>query len=321
MASIGAHFPAQFGTARNSLPGTAGYESARAALAALLSAAKVRHLFIPAYVCSAVTEAAEAAGASVTRYAIGNDFAPLDLAPVGEGQAILIVDYFGLCRSIVERTVTELGAKRIIVDSSQAYFAPPAEGSLGTIYSLRKFLPVADGGRVTSKLELPNSPPDERGTIMRFQANLARVGSEPEDSRDAYLKSESSLSDISDRAMSRLTEEIASQLDLENIKSRRCNNFDRLANRLGQHNILTFKRGPQIPLCYPMMVSQDGLRQHLIANRIFAPTYWPGVEPLNSFEKALLERTAFLPIDHRYGADEVDNVAGIVSEFLERTSL
>lgn len=74
-----------------------------------------------------------------------------------------------------------------------------------------------------------------------------------------------------------------------------------------------------MPLAYPLYVEDDCLRKRLIANHVFVPTYWPnvlescGTDTLEySFAKYLLP----LPIDQRYGEEEMQTIVGIITDTL-----
>jgi hypothetical protein len=60
-----------------------------------------------------------------------------------------------------------------------------------------------------------------------------------------------------------------------------------------------------------------GLREYLISKRIFVPTYWPGlvgVHELNECEYAFVNCLLPLPVDQRYGEEEMKTVVKTVLE-------
>ena len=59
------------------------------------------------------------------------------------------------------------------------------------------------------------------------------------------------------------------------------------------------------------------LREHLQAQRVFTPKYWPGVKALNDFETSLLKDTVYLPIDHRNSEEDMWYVLKIVRNFIK----
>ncbi|WP_417539804.1 hypothetical protein [Marinobacter sp.] len=298
--TIGGHFSAVLENRCNVLPGQYGYESARAGLFAVLKAANCRRVFIPYYVCDAVPSAIRAAGCEVDFYSINAAFEIDEAIALAEGDLVLLVDYYGLCRSQIENQLGLFPKNSVIVDCSQAWFQAPFD-CLATIYSPRKFLPVPDGGVVHTSLKLETQEPDERSSLERYQYLLERVTGEPEASRELYLESEAQLELPSLRGMSAFTRKLIEVADQDFIKARRAGNWDALSG-LGAVNRLGFEPAGQAPICYPLMFEGAGqLRDELRKERVFAPLYWPGVTCTNAHEKALVSNTLYLPIDHRYG--------------------
>lgn len=298
--TIGGHFSAVLESRRNTLPGQYGYESARSGLYAVLKAANYRRVYIPYYVCDAVPSAIRAAGCEVGFYSINATFEVDDAIVLAEGDLLLLVDYYGLCRPQIENQLTLFPKNSVIVDCSQAWFQEPFD-CLATIYSPRKFLPVPDGGVVHTSLQLETLEPDEGSSLERYQYLLKRVTTEPEYSRELYLQSEAQLEVPSLRGMSAFTQRLIEVADQDFIKARRVRNWEVLSN-LRAVNKLEFEPAGQTPICYPLMIEgATQLRDQLRKVRVFAPLYWPGVTCTNAHEKALVSNTLYLPIDHRYG--------------------
>lgn len=298
--TIGGHFSALLETRSNSLPGRYSYESARSALYAVLRAVKSQRVFVPHYVCEAVIVAVKAAGYEVDFYSINDAFEIADEVVLEDGDLILLVNYFGLCRPQIYNQLALFPKNSVVVDCSQAYFEDPFD-CLATIYSPRKFLPAPDGGVVHTSLELSELEPDESGSMDRYRYLLERVTGEPESSRGLYLESEKQLEEPSLRAMSGFTKKLIEVSDYDFIKKRRSVNWT-ILSQLDSVNNLKFDVGRQTPICYPLMVGDaERLREELRKKRVFSPLYWPNVQFTNSHEKALIKSTLFLPIDHRYG--------------------
>lgn len=297
--TIGGHFSAVLENRCNALPGQYGYESARAGLYAVLKATNCRRVFIPYYVCDAVPSAIRATGCEVVFYSINAAFEIDEAIALAEGDLVLLVDYYGLCRTQIENQLALFPKNSVVVDCSQAWFQAPFD-CLATIYSPRKFLPVPDGGVVHTSLQLDTQETDERSSLERYQYLLERVTGEPEASRQLYLESEAQLEEPSLRGMSSFTRKLIEVADQDFIKARRARNWEALSDLRGV-NQLGFELAGQTPICYPLMFEGAGqLRDELRKERVFAPLYWPGVTCTNAHEKALVSNTLYLPIDHRY---------------------
>ena len=311
MKAIGAHFSASLGNKEHQFLANYAYESARACLYALLQAKKPTRIHVPNYMCEAIFDAISGAGVEVLKYAINENFQSaggLDLQP---NDLILLVDYFGLNEAAVLTQLASLPKSSVIVDCSQAYFQKPFD-CLATIYSPRKFIPVADGGFIQTNTALPHESADERGSMERYTYLLERIDAEPEPSRDLYLQAEEGLTRISLRAMSKFSKNIINMTDRDFIAKKRVENF-KILSVLSGINSLNLGPGAQVPLCYPLMVPNGfALREKLKQERIFTPKYWPNVAPMNDFENELLENTVYLPIDHRYGKEEMSRIVELV---------
>lgn len=311
--TIGGHYSAVLENRCNALPGQFGYESARAGLYAILKAANCRRIFIPYYVCDAVLSAIRVAGCVVDFYSLNAAFEIDEAIALAEGDLVLLVDYYGLCRTQIENQLTLFPKNSVIVDCSQAWFQAPFD-CLATIYSPRKFLPVPDGGVVHTSLKLDAQEPDEHRSIERYQYLLARVTAEPEASRELYLESEAQLEFPSLRGISAFTRKLIEVTDQDFIKARRARNWEVL-NDLRAVNQLGFEPAGQTPICYPLMFDGAGqLRDELRKVRVFAPLYWPGVTCTNAHEKALVRDTLYLPIDHRYGEADMERLLDFFKE-------
>lgn len=309
--TIGGHFSALLETRQNPLPGQFCYESARSGLYAVLKAVNCQRVFIPHYVCDAVPNAIRAAGYDLAFYSINEAFEVDELLALEEGDLVLLVDYYGVCRTQIESQLKRFPASSVIVDCSQAYFQAPFD-CLATIYSPRKFLPVPDGGVVHTSLELEVLEPSEQASLERYRYLLERVIGKPEASRELYLESEAQLEVPSLRSMSAFTRTLIEVADQDFIQARRARNWEALGV-LGKVNKLSFDLAGQTPICYPLMIEGAGrLRDELRKQRVFAPLYWPGITCTNQHEAALVSDTLYLPIDHRYGEFDMCRLVDLI---------
>lgn len=313
--AIGAHFSCILENRKNSPPGNYGYESARASLYSLLKSMKVQRVHIPNYICEAIPDVILKAGCSTVKYPINSDFeidGQIDLQP---GDLILLVNYFGLTQNSIVNQLSSLPRERVIVDCSQAYFQKSFH-CLASIYSARKFIPVADGGFIDTTWVLESEAADDNISIDRHQYLLRRVIGEPELSRQLYLQAEDSLKNVNRRSISDFSRKIIETADFEFITTKRRDNFLKL-QKLEDINRLGFTLENQVPLCYPLMIEKGHLlREKLTKNRIFTPKYWPNITALNAFEKKLLQDVVYLPIDHRQGDNQINRIIDVVMDHI-----
>ena len=112
------------------------------------------------------------------------------------------------------------------------------------------------------------------------------------------------------KKMSKITQALLKNIDYEAVKRQRRLNYARLSKRLSAIN--EFSRAldaSSVPLSYPLLAMNNGLKESLINKKIYIPTYWPNVldsTDIKSVEYKLANNIIHLPIDQRYGATEMD---------------
>ena len=93
-------------------------------------------------------------------------------------------------------------------------------------------------------------------------------------------------------------------------------NFLQLHAVLGPVNRLCIDAaGIDGPMVYPFVADDPSLRQRLIAQKVYVATYWQEVmqrEQASALEKALVEQLVALPIDQRYGPEEMQFVLDLI---------
>ena len=281
----------------------AALNCARAALTLLLRAREIKRLLIPRFICESVTGACERAGVPYTLYGVGRDFLPAEEMELGAGEWLYLVNYYSQLSNSVIRGLVEK-YRRVIVDNAQSYFQPPLPG-VDTLYTCRKYFGVADGAFLYTGAALPALARDESHTRMGFL--LGRFERPAAEFYAAYAANNDFFDSEPPKVMSRLTENLLRAVDYEAIERRRRDNFQILHERLGERNGL---RLPETgSFMYPFYTENGAaVRKKLQAEKIYIPTLWPDVfrmsEP-GSTEYAMAENILPLPIDQRYGAEDM----------------
>jgi hypothetical protein len=313
-SAIGGYFSLECGNGRGlPLLGVATrYQSARAAMAAVLEMAKPKTVWIPHYICTAVTEMLSSKGIKTQGYALCDGFGvPSDLA-LEATDWLVCVDYFGMSDTACDEAIARYGSERVLVDASQSLFHRPRLGAT-SVYSARKFVGVPDGGLMVSPHIVPApTTADESASITRSQHLLTRASGQILKGYGQFQKAEASLSSSESQAMSTLTASMLAAIDFDQVRHRRVANFNSLATALRGHgfNIPTLPHDA-VPLCCPVR-NVDGklMRQKLISQNIFSPTYWPdaALPKSDKIGLALRDRTVYLPCDQRYGDREMARI-------------
>ncbi len=285
----------------------------------ILRARKYTKVYIPYYTCEVILEPLKKCNVDYVFYHINEQLEPIEetyqLQPT---EAFLYTNYYGLKQRCVERLAEQYG-KQLIVDNAQAFFAEPLEG-IDTFYSARKFFGVADGAYLYTDAQLDMEFEQDQ-SYQRMSHLLMRADIGAEVGYGEFRKNDDLLIDNPIRLMSNLTEKILCSIDYESIKQQRRSNYmqldEQLRNKNGIH--LTMDEDA-VPMVYPYLTDDATLRQRLIDNRIYVARYWPNV--LNwcrprDIEKTLAKDMIPLPIDQRYGEEDMKKVIETIYGFCE----
>ncbi len=297
---------------------TISTNSARSAIKLVLSSIGPKKVWLPAYICDSVVEAANDVGVTIGFYRINSDFEIDPTLTLNEDELILIVDYFGLCGETVSRSISRFGQNQTIVDCSQAYFAPPVD-SLATIYSPRKFFGLPDGGLLHSTDPRIQKPAQrDTSSESRMKHLISRLTNRPEVAYQQYLAAERAISELPVEGMSHLTERLLQAVDYARARTARAGNALYLHERLGEYNQLYLKIDERVaPLCYPLLPNVETVsKADLLSQRVFVPTYWPEVlerVEKGSFEWNLVTNGLFMPCDQRYNEDDMNRLVRLLA--------
>lgn len=328
LPAIGGYFELELPPARPpAISGALRFQSARAAFFALLQAGRPGRVWMPDYLCESMYAPLRAAGVTVVPYAIDTNFAFAGRIGLGKDDWFYAVNYFGICSGAIDKLLARVDPMCVVLDHCQAFYAPPA-ACLATIYSPRKFFGVADGGFLVTDLAVPTPPQDDAQVLEHAGHLLTRLAGAPEPGYAGYLHSEQALEALAPRAMSMLSQRILASVDLEAARERRKRNFAYLHERLGRFNRYALElAGIDGPLCYPLLAQAQaqaqGLREALIAQRIYVATYWPEVLHRvlpGSVAAAMVRGIVPLPCDQRYDEHDMARVAdACVAYFADHT--
>ena len=319
MVEIGGYFGLDLPKFGNCFPDMLKYQSARAALRAVLEHVKPSALLLPAYICDSVVQAVVDAGVQPKFYCLDGQLFPKDLPGAAPGCCLLYVNYFGLNDRNVSGLLKRWPRDKMIIDNSQALFSRPTD-AIAAIYSPRKFLGLPDGGLLCAP-RLAMVEPDEEDveSLDRMKHLLLRAACSAQAGYPAYLAAEQTLQKTKPLAMSKVTRRLLSGVDMGSIKTKRRENFRILSARLNHCNaIREVLDADAAPLCYPLMLAGHDVAQiktKMIRNNIFLPTYWKEAGAragAGSIEAQLVNNTLFLPVDQRVNSQDLDAVCSVL---------
>ena len=268
-----------------------------------------KKVYLPFFICSVVLEPFEKLGVQYVFYHVDERLELKDNLSVKAGEALLYVNYFGLKQRYVEHLARLYGTS-LIIDNTQAFYAKPVTG-IDTFYSCRKFFGVPDGAYLYTEKQL-GVELEQDESYDRMSHLLRRIDQGAESGYDDFRKNDDRLSGQSVLRMSRLTHRLMRGIDYEGVACRRRANYRLLEKELGEsNNIVLDLEDDAVPMIYPYLVSIKGVRERLIAEKVFVACYWPDVLDWvdgSSLEYCLASQMLPLPIDQRYGKETMNGV-------------
>ena len=271
-----------------------------------------KHVLLPYYTCEVMLEPLRKLGISYSFYAIDPGLEPATLPVLHDKEAFVYTNYYGLKQHAVEQLAKHYGP-RLIVDNSQAFFAPRING-IDTFYSARKFFGVADGAYVYADTPLDIELPRDE-SCSRMSHLLTRIDTCAESGYGDYLLHEEQLCNQPIKSMSRLTEHILCSIDYEQVRQRRITNYMVLKRALYGSNKLSLDASESVPMVYPYWTENgDTLRDELRQQRIYIAKYWKNVLDWNSpaLEQSLANDLLALPVDQRYTPADIETIIPLI---------
>lgn len=285
----------------------------RNSLAYLFKSRGVSKLKIPFFICNSILDVCDREGVKKSFYHIGLDFKPLN-TELEADEWLYLVNFYGQLDNLeIQEYVDKYG--RVIVDQANAYFEDPLP-DVDTIYTCRKWFGVADGAFLyTNSVVTDVFPVDESYDRMRFL--LGRYEKSAAEFYAEYSENNKCFRTEPIKWMSKLTANLLHGIDYEVVKIKRQENFRYLHDRLGRRNRL---KPRSATFMYPLMIENGKeIRKHLQEQNIYIPTLWPSVFEVadpNFLEYTMAENILPLPIDQRYGIEDMEYMCSAIEKLL-----
>jgi len=280
----------------------------------ILKTRKYKCVHIPYYTCEVILEPFTKLGIDYKFYHIDKNFDVVEKIKLDRGEALLYTNYFGLKQQYVEK-LTERYGQNLIVDNTQAFFAPRIP-SIDTFYTCRKFFGVPDGAYLYTDKPL-DIDLEEDVSFDRTSHLLKRIDLSAEEGFSDFRKADDGLGCQPIRKMSKLTMRLMQSINYDDTVKIRRENFLYLSKHLATTNRLHLALGSDaVPMVYPYYTGQAGLRDKLIYNRIFVAKYWPNVIEWThpeDLEFQMVQNILPLPIDQRYDVADMDSIIHIIN--------
>lgn len=290
--------------------------AARSCLEYILKVKRYDLIYIPYYTCEALLNPIIRLGVQFKFYHIDAKLDPVLDFDLGPSACMLYTNYFGIKENTVKTLRKHID--HLIVDNSQAFYSDFLSQT-DTFYSCRKFFGVPDGAYLhinsTTRLTLERDV-----SIERFSHLIKRIDLGAEHGYSDFVAYNKEFDQFVIKEMSGLSLRILESIDYEDCKNKRNSNFAYLHSYLSKYNELFIDSSSvKGPMTYPFLIRKKGLKQELIKNQIFVPTYWPGVFDLTTpdmCEYYISEYLLALPIDHRYNLLDMNRLIEILIKLL-----
>lgn len=323
MKEIGGFFELELDKKEEFYPEAVKVNSGRNAIQYVLKTRNVEKVYVPYFTCETVVEPVETLGIPFEFYSIDENLQIVGIDPesVIKNEKIIYINYFGLKNDYVEKLAEKFG-DRLLVDNTQAFYAKPLEG-IDTCYSPRKFFGVPDGGYAFTEDHTFQESLEREISYDTFTCLLGRIDKSASEFYQTYCRHNDSMIGRPLKRMSKITEDILSSINYEKIRLIRERNFLYIHNRLKASNRLDIDISSlEGPMVYPFWTDDEGLRSHLIQNRVYVATYWPEVleyvKHAECVESDLTKKMLALPIDQRYTLEDMQRILDLIEEYGEK---
>lgn len=293
--------------ALNIKPNCISLNTARNSLRYVIKAYKIKEIFVPYYTCPVVWQAIQKENCKINFYHINKDFLPQE--EFAEDAFVLYTNYFGICAKNVKLLAKKY--RNLIIDNAQAFYMQ--KYGIASFNSIRKFFGVPDGSLLYCDKKL-DTEFETDVSYPRFTHLLKRLDIDASSGYQDFCTDEELLNSEPIKYLSNLTYKIFNQIDTQRAKTIRLENFRILHESLKNSNELKFELDTDdVPMSYPYLIEENGLKQKLISKKIYCATYWnplPDEYTEGYFQKYLIP----LPLDQRYGESDMYRVLEAVYE-------
>ena len=289
----------------------------RACIALILELTRPTRIYIPFYVCNSVIDPIKKSGIEYTFYEINEALEPKKIPNLTNNELFLYINYFGLKGEYCNKIAATYGEK-IIIDDTHNFFNKGRK-EVYSFTSARKYFGIPDGAflyGVDNKCieEIP------RNNNVSMLHNIERLEGRYDAAYNLYKESES-LIDSTIMRISYISEFILNSIDYEYVKRKRIENYKYLQEKLDSSNTFTLPILSKIdvPFCYPFIPEKCINKKELHQIGLFIPTFWLDIckRDMDGYEleKHLSLQMLPLPIDHRYGREEMKRIVEIIKNW------
>lgn len=312
-------------------PDTYYYASGRTALYQILRSLGPQHtkVWMPNWLCHTMVEAAERAKSEVVFYELNSvskaTLEALDKSGFRDGEAVLMVNYFGLQDlTSIAKTIKEQYPKSIVIeDDVQAYWCFSEQENPYADYrftSMRKAFAIPDGGLVKTSRPMPDVIGHNTFAPLKVKAGVMKQhrgqdGIKDEDYLALFRQGDGLISENYESSMSDDSKRLFAGTDFEQAKRQRQANTKVILEGLKSLGIKTLIEvsADAVPLFIPIYLeNRDEVRRRMFQHEVFCPVHWPLEWMDVKRGKEMAEHELSLIVDQRYGKKEMNLILSLV---------
>jgi len=296
------------------------------------------HVHLPAFLCQSILQPVLVLELDYSFYPVQADLTALPDPP--SNSAVLLIHYFGFINNAANGLRTDSGHDYLLIEDASHVFLndeyfKESENQL-KFFSTRKHSPTVLGGWCNLELDLDDPGKDIeactwKSLAARFMKGMylsEKDGEIDPASEDFYLElfrdSEELLdSEIHPTKPPQIIMNLIDSIHWDDVSRRHRNNWQTLQKLIGDKVEPIFDHLPDgaVPLGYVICLkNRDTVKEKLAAHRIFAPVHWPLPEEVDKKNfpdsKMLSDSLLTLPIDQRYGPDDMNYIANTLKKIL-----
>lgn len=302
-----------------------GLDTGRTAIYYALKCSRAKKVYLPYYLCTSMLQPVESLGIDHEFYHIDENLHPIDILNTSEDEAFLYINYFGTGDTKFIKSLKD-HHPNLLVDNTQAFFEEPLEGAYN-LYSARKFFGVNDGAYLIKNgidKETVKKGIEKQVSYTHAAHLLKRIEMGAHEAYGENMDNENRFDHFKPMKISALSKRILKSVNYQRVILKRQANFYYLHSALGHINELKLTGTYNAPMVYPLLISKKGLREYLVANKVYVPSWWKDVlfrVSKDTYEAYLSNYIVPLPIDQRYDADDMKIIEDVVFDFLQNNSV
>ncbi|MGE3063409.1 MAG: hypothetical protein AB7T10_07220 [bacterium] len=290
------------------------FSSGRSAIFSLFSRLKQEEILFPDFYCREMIEPVLKTGTEIAFYTIKDDLvADTDsiIAPK-RIKYIYINDYCGI-RDYKLQEFAEKKRLIPIIDRTHSLFSNYPFDSGIQLGSLRKILPVPDGGfLINFKEKAIMGERDSSFYLLKLDAKILRELFERGSKDEGFEKEYVMLSEagekkikINSKKISLYSEKVFSSYNIDSVAKKRKKNYRVLISHKEIKRICPIKSADSnvVFQSLPLLVDgRDAVKRRLADKSIFAPVLWRG-------DSSLSKRIINIPLDEEYSEEDMNRTA------------